>query len=242
MPTSQLFRMDDFLIKAAIYLGVAVAMALMVLASWISADPTSVGSVISPRLAFGFIGFALAPIGMGIAGFQVRRREKRALALWQLIDREVEISASDLLQQSDWTAASLDRAVRDLNNAGAVYVVWDRQAGLIQDGRLRRSSLVVDECSSCSGKLAIQVAIGEAGAIRCPYCDDPIDTSLIAEEKARLIDELEADRSEGAAANGPARQKTNFSFVIFALLFAVFWPAGLWYCWKHRGTIADLIA
>ena len=50
------------------------------------------------------------------------------------------------MRGSDWTAHSLDRAIRDLNNAGLAYIVWDRAAGRI-DGMTP----------------AIMVALGEDG-------------------------------------------------------------------------------
>jgi hypothetical protein len=236
MSRSALFRMDDFLLKGAAYLGLGLGAFALVAASVKSTSGSGNSLPMAPLLAV-----AIAPIAMGFVGLQIRRREKRALALWRLIDREVEISSRDLLRDSDWTTPHLDRAIRDLNNAGVAYVVWDRKSQVVQNGRLRRSSLVVDECQSCGGKLSIKVTIGSPSAARCPYCDDPIDVALIAQEKARLIDELEVDRPESEATRSTPMGAGNFSVFIFLLLFGVFWPAALWYCFKHRNSLAELI-
>jgi hypothetical protein len=233
--------MDDFLLKSALGLGGLVAIVLAGVFSAVSASDFSV----SVGLGLGLFAFALAPVAMGIVGYGVGRREKRAVSLWKLIEREVEVSSRDLFQHSDWTAPLLERAVRDLNNAGVAYVVWDRKAGLIQNGRLRRSTLVVDECSACSNEISLPVTIGSASVPRCPYCDDPVDVAQVAEEKARLIDQLEVDPLERLASSSasytPDQEKSEFSVIIFVLLFSVFWPAALWYCLKHRTHLAGLV-
>lgn len=237
MSGSSLFRADDFLLKGALYLGVAV---LMVLSSAAAAAKTQ-DWVVTVGLGLGLLAFTIAPIAMAVVGYRLRRREKRAVALWKIVDRDVEISVRDLLRDSDWTRPHLDRAVRDLNNSGVAYVIWDRKAGLIQDGRLRRSTLVVDECTSCSGKMSVQVTIGSLAAVLCPYCHEPIDVARIAEEKARLIDELESDRRVSTSPGRDESESGEFNVVLFIVLFTVFWPAGLWYCAKHRTRLASLI-
>jgi len=237
MAASTLFRMDDFLLQGAARMGVVVVLLAGLGAAVMAQD----GGDVSGRLLAGFVLFAAAPIAMAWVGLQIRHREKRALSLWRLIDREVEISASDLLRDSDWTAEQLERAIRDLNNAAVAYVVWDRSANLVQDGRLRRSSIVVDECTACSGKISLQIRIGSTSAPRCPYCDEPIDIALIAEQKARLIDELESDGCTQAPGTTAVPGAGEFSIVFFVLLLAAFWPAALWYCARHRNNLAALI-
>ena len=102
-----------------------------------------------------------------------------------------------------------------------------------------RAQVLIEECDACGSKLTLRVALGEAGAIRCPYCHDPVDTASIAEEKARVIDELEAERRAVSTPQARLQADREFSIVICMLLFAAFWPAGLWYCWRHRGTIGS---
>lgn len=241
MSGPNLFRMDDFLLKSALGLGALVAIVFAAVFSAVSASDFSV----SAGLGLGLFAFALAPVAMGFVGYGVRRRERRAVSLWKLIEREVEISSGDLFRHSDWTAPRLERAVRDLNNAGVAYIVWDRKAGLIQNGRLRRSTLVVDECTACSNKISLRVTIGSTGVPRCPYCGEPVDVAQITEEKARIIDELELDPPEGRATS-PApdalgQEKGEFSVFIFVVLVSVFWPAALWYCLKHRTHLVGLV-
>ena len=99
--------------------------------------------------------------------------------------------------------------------------------------------VLIKECDACGSRLSLRVALGEAVAIRCPYCHDPADIASIAEEKARVIDELEAGRRAVFTPQAGLQADREFSIVICMLLLAAFWPAGLWYCWPHRGTIGS---
>jgi hypothetical protein len=241
MSAPNLFRMDDFLLKGAWILGALGALAaLAAFAASAAGQPLVAGG-----LGLGLVVFGFAPIAMALVGSNVRRRERRALSLWKLIDRHVELSSVDLFRDSDWTPAHLERAVRDLNNSGIAYVVWDRKAGLVQNGRLRRTTVVADECDACSNKVSLEVTIGSVAAMRCPYCHEPIDSARVAEEKARIIDELEVDRPRAPASAvvgvDAGAEKSGFSLVIFFVLFSVFWPAALWYCLRHRTHLAGLI-
>lgn len=239
MTAANLFRMDDFLLRGSVVIGAPVA---LVGAGLVTAGLSGELPLSKPLVAALFA-FSLAPIVMAIVGYGMRRREKRALALWKIIDREVEISSTDLIEHSDWTPQRLDQAIKDVNNSGHAFIVWDRKTRRVQNGRLRRSTLVVDECTSCSGKMSIEVTIGSLAAVRCPYCHEPIDVARIAEEKARIIDELEADRLEGSIEDPLAGPVTTgeFSIIVFIVLFSVFWPAAVWYCLKHRTYLAGWI-
>ena len=169
---------------------------------------------------------------MLVAGSRLRRREKRAWGLHRLIDDHVEVSADDLLLGSDFTPETLDRAIRDLNNAGAAFLVWDRKTGKIQDGRLRTSRVTVDECGSCGAKVQIDVKLADVASARCPYCHDPIGAERAIEEKATLMEKLGADP---AAERAVATTDGSFSVPIFIVLLFVFWPLAVGYAflkWK----------
>ncbi|MAG29806.1 MAG: hypothetical protein CL908_02795 [Deltaproteobacteria bacterium] len=176
--------------------------------------------------------FASAPIGCWMAGFRLRRRENRAWALHQLVDDHVELPTSDLLRNSDFTAETLSRAIRDLNNSGAAFLVWDRKMGVVQDGRLRSMRVQVEDCSACGAKVSLNLRIGEIASARCPYCHDPLGTERLMEEKARLIDELDTNPEVMSAR---CDRPSNFSIPIFVILMLFFWPLGIGYAfWKWR--------
>ncbi len=232
MVRSDLLSIDDALLRAGWTLGL---LWLAGSAIWIAvslSDP--VGSIRGIGLV---LACASAPLGLLAAGFRLRRRERRAWALRRLIDEHVEIRAADLLASSDFTAATLDRAIRDLNNAGGAFLVWDRHSDWIQDGRLRQLRVQVEECSSCRAKISTSVAIGASEPARCPYCGDPLAVDRLLEEKARVIDELHGER--GGRALRPA-EKGSFSIPLFALLAAVCWPLAIVYAlWQWRTSQPD---
>jgi hypothetical protein len=223
MTRPNLLKIDDVLLRAARTVGLLWLLACTIgLGVVVNAGSAVAGPVSIALLA------ATAPLGLLIAGLKLRRREGRAWALHRLVDDHVEISASDLLRDSDFTPASVGRAIRDLNNAGAAFLVWDRKADVIQDGRLRRAVVQVEECGSCSAKVSVSLRIGDVRAARCPYCHDPLDAEGLLEEKARLIDELDTDPE--SARPGP---KSSFSLPIFVVLTFVFWPLAVGYALWH---------
>jgi hypothetical protein len=183
---------------------------------------------------FWVVASASAPLALLVTGYKLRRRENRAWAIHRLVDDHVELSASDLLRDSDFDASSLDRAIRDLNNSGQVFLVWDRKADVVQDGRLRstRVEVEVEDCGSCGAKVSLTIRVGDIASTRCPYCHDPLGAERLMEEKAQLIDELETDPEIASARN---RDDTNFSIAIFAFLTLFFWPLGIGYAiWKWQ--------
>lgn len=227
MARPNLLRIDDVLLRAG---GIACLL-------WCLGAVIALGFVLNDALpasrALGLVVLgASAPIGLLVAGFKVRRRENRAWALHRLVDDHVELSASDLLRDSDFTQASLDRAIRDLNNAGAAYLIWDRKADVIQDGRLRTTKVEIEDCPSCGAKVSVTLRVGDVAGARCPYCHDPFGAERHNEEKAQLIDALDTDPEITSARN---RSDSSFSIPIFAILTLFFWPLGIGYAlWKWQ--------
>ncbi len=227
MPRHNLLKIDDVLLRAGKILGLA----------WLVGSAIGIGIALDSgvglarTIAFMLV-FASAPIGCWVAGFQLRRRENQAWALHQLVDDHVELPAPDLLRDSDFTAETLARAIRDLNNSGVAFLVWDRKTGVIQDGRLRSARIQVEDCGACGAKVSMSVRIGDITSARCPYCQDLVGAERLMEEKAQLIDELDTDPEIMSARN---RRSSNFSIPTFAILTLFFWPLGIGYAfWKWR--------
>lgn len=223
MARPNLLRIDDLLLRASGWLAFLWAVGSVTgLALAAEGERGLAGTVALILLA------ATAPIGLVVAGSKLRRRERRAWALHKLVDDHVELPASDLLRSSDFSPATLDRAIRDLNNAGAAFLVWDRKADVVQDGRLRSARIHVEECGSCGAKVSIALHVGQVSAARCPYCRDPLAAASLMEEKARLIEELDADPAPPSS-----HTKSSFSVPIFVVLLLLFWPLGVGYALWH---------
>lgn len=227
MREPDLMRLDDVLIRNAKIFAAVVALAAA--GAWLWPEEARVSR---PAL-FAGLGFAaLAPLAMALFGLALRARERRAVALMRLIDRHVELSARDLLQNSDFSAESLATAIRDLNSSGARHFVWDRSTGLIQDGRLRLSRFHFEDCAACGAKVALDVALHEASGARCPVCDAAVDARVIDDAKQTVMSEISA-RSESACAPASHPPRGGFSLPIFLVLVVLFWPLALVYGLRH---------
>ena len=226
MASPNLLTLDDFLLKGSVTSAI-----LVVIAGFLGWQlPSELrGSDLSFFLSVGFS--ALAPVAMAIMGFALRERERRALALMKLVDRQVELVAEDLLANSEFTRSTLALAIRDLNSSGVRHVVWDHREGLIQDGRLRQSRLHIETCPSCGVKISVDVALHGAAAVHCPSCDSTLDAREIDEEKQAVIADL-ADRAVPRTLRVEL-PTSRFSWPLFTVLLVVFWPVALLYALRH---------
>lgn len=223
--TPNVLRMDDLLLKTA-----GFAAAVVVLACAVTlAVPEEAGSL-RTALGVGTGLAALAPIAMLVCGLHLRRREQRAQALLRLLAGQPEVHAADLLRSSDFDAATLDLAVRDLNSSGVRHVVWDRERGLLQDGRLRQARLHIETCRACGVKISLDVLLHEAARAECPSCGASLDAREIDEEKQAVMADL---REEARPRRAPGSKA--FSLPLFTLLLVLCWPLALVYgakCWR----------
>ncbi len=229
MPQPNLLKIDDQLIRAG-----SILAGVWLLGSLFAITFALNGDLEWRKLIAAVALFPAAPIGLWMAGARLRKREHRAWALHQLVEDYVELPASDLLRDSDFTMVTLDRAIRDLNNSGWAFLVWDRAADVIQDGRLRAARILVEECDACGAKVSVNVRVGDIASARCPYCRDFLGAEKLIEEKAELIDALDTDPEIIRSRNS---SRSTFSVPVFVMLLIVFWPLGIGYAfWKWRAS------
>lgn len=227
MRDPDLLKLDDLMFHGAKITALFVVVGGVV-ASLLPEDLRGSTTILLCGLGFA----ALAPLAMTLVGLHMRKREGRAVALMRLVDRQVELSAGDLVLNSDFTRETLETAVRDLNSSGARHVVWDRKEGLIQDGRLRQSRLHIETCASCGAKISMDVLLCEAAAARCPSCDSALDAHEVDDEKRAV---MEAIRRRSDPVPRPVAPESRFSVSLFVLLLVVCWPFALAYvlkCWR----------
>lgn len=233
MAETNLFRMDDLLIRSAIRLGLVVVLGTLLFAAVLFGGPPET----RPALGAGWalVGLVLlAPVALLAGGLSLRRRERRAVALMRLLDRQLVVDAADLVHNSDFSREQLARAIHDVNGSGQALLVWDPKTDQVQDGRLRRSFLQVDECGACGAKISQQVPLaGHSVAVDCPHCGTPLSARDIEDARERLVDEIhEQNRLDDPP---PGCETPDFSVTIFVLLMLFCWPLALVYgmrCWK----------
>jgi hypothetical protein len=224
-----LYRIDDVLLRSA---GFGVLFAGVVIVAAISKnDPDAVSARI-PLMALA----VLAPVALLSAGFSMRRREERVVAVWELLRQQAELHVPPLLDNSDFERADLEHAVRFLNNRGLDHYVWDRQSDTIRDARLQARHLHVEVCDACGVKIALDVPLAFAELPTCTHCGDPISAESLQDRKRETIDALRAEhRFEDASKVGPDK---DFSMPTFLLLLCLFWPGAIFYAWhKWEGEL-----
>ena len=179
------------------------------------------------------------PIGLFIAGYSMRQREKRIVAIWDLLKRSGEIRVKPLLADSEFTTADFDRAVKLLNTRGLGHYVWDRRSNTIRDARLHDSIIHFEVCDACNAEISIEVSVATHEIPRCPYCFDPVSVLGMDERRQKVLQEV---RSEGKPVREPVpenvplarparKSESGFSVLVFLLLLVAFWPAGLAYAY-----------
>lgn len=226
MREPDLLKLDDFMLR-----GAAISALIVVVGGGLALllPEEVIGSRMLLLLGLGFA--ALAPLVMTLVGFNLRKRERRAVALMRLVDRHAELSADDLVLNSEFTRETLEVAVRDLNSSGLRHVVWDRKLGLIQDGRLRQSRLHIEKCAACGAKIALDVPLHEAAAATCPTCGSPLDAREVDDEKRAVMAQISRRSDRVPRARPP---ENRFHLSLFLLLLVACWPLALVYvakCW-----------
>ena len=227
-----LYRVDDVLLRAGGIglLGVLAVGVCGVLIALAEADPHAPG--VLPRwvgdYGLAYFGALLCPLVALRTGFVIRRREERSAAIWRLLQQNAELSVENLVGNSDFDLADVERTVKLLNNRGLGHYVWDRRAGKVQDGRLRTMQLHVDKCEACGGSVSLEVPIGFSEVPACPYCGDPVSVDALESRRHEALDELRVDERGSSWIRG---SKVPFSIPLFVVLMMAFWPAGLIYAW-----------
>ena len=231
-----LYRIDDILLRAggAALLLVLAAAALVIVTGLAVGSPDGRDPGLAALARYGpQLGLAaLCPVALLSAGVALRRRESRINAIWNLLKQSAELSVPELLGNSDFERADLERAVRFLNNRGLDHYFWDRDADAIQDGRLRSQHLHLEKCDECGASISLRVPIAFTEAPRCPFCHDPVSAESLEEQRREAIEALRAEHRRERSKHEPvASLGTAFSPVLFLVLLCTFWPAALVYAW-----------
>lgn len=216
----QIYKLDDLLIRSGMIAAVVVAVAILGLTPWDS-------RLSLPAMMWLTIASA-APIAMLVAGFKVRRREKRINAVWRLLRRSLEVDVAALMRASSFTREEVVTAVRLLNDRGLGHYVWDEHTDIVRDGRLEVQVAHDAHCGTCGAAVAISLSMSETPS--CPYCKAPIGASTVNELRQGTIERLQPTTAAGAS--GGARKRMSMG--MFIMLLVLCWPAALVYAIYHN--------
>ncbi len=231
-----LYRIDDLLLRSAVWAALATALfaaGLVVVGLARGAPPSGADPGLAMLLRFALpLSMAVsASVGLLVAGIAMRRREKRSHAVWRLLEQNLELYVPDLVANSDLGREDVERTVRRLNNRGQGLWVWDRASDRVRDGRLESSYLHVEKCDVCHASISVRVPASLREIPGCPYCGDPIGIEHLRELKRDALAALREERGPKVARAPAAKRTRPFSLPLFLLLLVAFWPAAVVYAW-----------
>jgi len=230
MRQKNLYRSDDILIRTAIIIGVISGIFILNLYNLYK---NNLGDEdIFPLLVKIFIA-ASVPLAFAMAGVLIKKSEKKYLEIWNILERSVEVTFSEIESVTGFARDTILKALRVINRkSGTVYLV-DSAHDLVYDGRLSGRVAGAALCPGCGGNVEGLVKLSLTDAPECPNCGRKVDLSPQAASKD---ERLRAIREEDRRVQEIQTEiyKGDFKTWVFVLLVMFFWPAAIWYIIKKH--------
>ncbi|MCK5813473.1 MAG: hypothetical protein KAH03_04410 [Cocleimonas sp.] len=213
MPKKNIYTIDNWLINTGRILFIIFFI------STCSRASTQHYDWVSPAL-----GLFIA-IGLLIVGNIIRRREKKIIAVWNILEHSTEVSAQELMQQTGFNTLFIEDALRLINGRGHTYYIWDKEQDKIIDGRLRTAVITDVKCENCGAKISEITRLDTHKSPNCTYCGEAVSAKKINKLKSEAMDKIRDST--------PRNNSKGFSLWVFILLLIIFWPAAVAYAlWK----------
>ncbi len=217
-----IYKIDNYLIKIGyVLLLIIISIFLKSIFPNLNNIPASDSIFKFFLLAFLFSG----SIVMLFFGYYFRRKENMINAILRQLDTAIELSSNELLENTGYSKLQLEDAILTINKNGLGYYVWDKNSGIISDGRLRRRVIYIDNCPNCGHRLEKNIPITMDKIPSCPSCGTAINVNYINEIKFKEIQNIENEKKEYTSQI--KGDKISIGFVIFLSIF--FWPAAVIY-------------
>lgn len=217
-----IYIIDSVLIKVG-YLVLIIS-----LSNLICVIPPKLTSLQDSRLVMKCVIFGFLLIGSVIMlkyGYSFRKKERMINAILRHLETAIELSAQELIENTGYTVQQIEEAVQTINRLGLGYFVWNRETGIISDGRLRRRAIFIDNCPACGNRIGKNYPIGMDQIPLCPSCGSPLDVGKLNDLKFRELKEIEKINMTGAEENRPPK----LSIVTLIILALFFWPGAILY-------------
>lgn len=231
-----IFIADDMLIKTGYVLLCLAILTTLVALPLLDNVAVARGDMGSGIMALAVFVLAIMPIAFLTAGYRIRAKEKKYLAVWNILEQTLEVSIDDLADNTGLSKETISKALHEINRRGTAFFIYDRPSGLIFDGRLKSQTIAINTCPACKNTLGYTIPLVVSKLPRCKYCGTDLDASHVnrlKQEKIRFI--LASGPSDGTA-----QQRGNFSWVVFVILLFVFWPLALGYALMKSGKLISV--
>jgi hypothetical protein len=232
-----LFTADDVLIKTGYYLLLLLLIAAFIAWGVIKAQPVEQAPSIDWRVIPVFVLAFIIPVVFLAAGYSIRSKEKQYFAVWNILERTLEVHIGDLVENTGLTRETIEKAIKEINRRGSAFFVYDRPSGWIVDGRLKSQTVAINTCPSCGHTMGYTLPLAVTKLPRCQYCRTELDATYVnrlKQEKIRFL--LGTDSSSKPADTMPTFKGSGFNWAVFILLLVLFWPGALVYAYLKNGT------
>ncbi|MBK8398783.1 MAG: hypothetical protein IPL26_26490 [Leptospiraceae bacterium] len=172
----------------------------------------------------------IIPISFLFAGYKIRTKENKILAIKAMLEKSLDTSIQDIQISTGLTKKFILEAIGVINLRGFGYFVIDSNSNRIMDARLRTEWILIDKCPSCGAAINQKVTLSLNNAPECPYCKNPFPWNFLNELKRKTINEIYSQEHSKEQIIQPIQlPKRNFSIGIFLLLLILIWPLAIYY-------------
>lgn len=227
MKQKNIYRADDFLLKIAAITGVIGFLAainiFMQLSSGISENSDPVELMVGLLLAI------IIPASFFTAGWAIRNVEKKYITIWNMLERSVEVTISELQSSTGYPREAIINGIRDINRRAHTSYLIDEKKDLVYDGRLSGQVRAAATCPSCGGEFTSTMKLSLTQDSTCPYCGSTVNLSSLYTYKDEKLEQIRNEHSSVLPQDHAMAPKKEFNMVLFTFLIIFFWPAAIIY-------------
>lgn len=150
---------------------------------------------------------------MLVLGYAIRRREKMVNAIIHTLTMAREVRVADLLNSAGYSRDEISEALKQINRRGFGYFIWDQENDSITDGRLQRSMVFVDSCSTCGHAIGESYPLQLSKVPNCPYCGSPLDIEDWNHHKQHILDRMDSEYTSETNSDEVTTHVVNKNFL-----------------------------
>lgn len=168
-----------------------------------------------------------------VLGYRIRLKEKKFIAVWNILEKTLEVKVADLVFSGGVTRDQVIQTIRTINSRGLGYYVYDSIGDRIVDGRLKSQTIAINTCPSCGQSIGLTVSLDLSEVPVCRYCGSAVDVGYLNQLKEKKVELIYKSESKPALTG-----QGDFNLAVFCLLLFFFWPGALIYAIMKNGKVS----